>query len=188
MSNTVDKKSIIRTAEFNADRTHRFLLSRIWDEVSFDKPNLVVMGLNPSDASEYKNDMTATKCIEFGIRWNCVRLDIINCFTKISTLPQYLNKVDPRANNELMSDLWIQRVVRWTKSRNGLFVAAWGAYPYLNGRDREMVALVGDYPVWCLSKTASGAPRHPCRLGYDTKLEPFNAAAVDLDACYEACK
>lgn len=44
---------IVKGAEFNADRTRRHRLWRIWDTA---KPRLIVVGTNPSKADEDDND------------------------------------------------------------------------------------------------------------------------------------
>jgi hypothetical protein len=43
-------------------------------------------------------------------------------------------------------------------------ILAWGNGGSLQGRDRYVMALLGDQPIYCLGTTKLGQPRHPLYL------------------------
>ena len=142
-------------------------------------PNLVV-GMNPSGASEALGDQTMTVLWEFERRWN-------NGW-------HVMANVNPTRATEPRGMAWDAEALRWNRMRleehakavvalGGLVVVAWGspALPKVH-RDlfREEAARiytllmdVGAAPL-CLGVSRSGAPRHPLMLRYDTPLVPWS--------------
>lgn len=64
-------------AMFSGDRTYRWKLWRRWDP---DKPELAVIGLNPSTADETNDDATVRRCLGFARDWGYGRLLMLNLF------------------------------------------------------------------------------------------------------------
>ena len=57
---------IYTDATFSDDRVHRYALWRIWDE---SLPKVLFIGLNPSTATETKNDPTIRRCMGYAKDW-----------------------------------------------------------------------------------------------------------------------
>lgn len=154
-------------AAFSLCRTWRYALWRIWDVT---KRPLLVVGLNPSTASELADDPTITRC--------CIRAHTLghggllmgNLFAYRATDPQKMKKaadpVGPKTNG------WLIRMA----DDAALILCAWGAHGRYRNRDLEVRRRLDDAgkrPLWCLGQTKGGQPRHPLYLSYATPLEPY---------------
>ncbi len=159
-------------AVFSVDRAYRYRLWRTWGDAT---KRCVFIGLNPSKADEHDDDMTLTKCMGFARRWGFGGVDMMNLFALVSTDPMGLARVaDPVGGPAASEHL---REVLQTATR---IVFAWGSVrrelrETVDARVlevRPMAQIYGRKAEWCcLGKTADGSPRHPSRIGYDTKLE-----------------
>ncbi len=76
-----------RTAIFNEDRTHRFLLKR---KIKPGDAICLFAMLNPSKADEEKNDNTVSRCIKFADIWGFSWVWVVNIFSIRSTDPKVL--------------------------------------------------------------------------------------------------
>ena len=79
-------------AKFSACRKYRYALWRTWDE---SKPNVMIIGLNPSTADENENDPTITRCINFAKSWGYGGVCVTNLFAYCATVPS-----DMKASND----------------------------------------------------------------------------------------
>lgn len=159
-------------AVFSDCRTWRYALWRQWRWESH--ANCVMfIGLNPSTADEVKNDTTVSKCIGFAKRWGYGGIYMMNLFAFRATYPKDMVVADDPVgpgNDEAFG---------YYRSRVGMVVAAWGSMetryrPNLQWQSR--IQRVQDclwQPIYCLGRTKDGSPRHPSRIGYDTKRELF---------------
>jgi hypothetical protein len=160
-------------AKFSECRKWRYSLWRHWDWQSHGNC-VMFIGLNPSTADEEKNDTTISKCVGFAKRWGYGGIYMLNLYAFCATQPEdMVRAADPigPGNDEALS---------YYRIRAGLFVAAWGGSiptrlrPNLRYQTRIKQALECiARPVYCLGKTATGDPKHPSRLGYDTERELF---------------
>lgn len=160
-------------AEFSPCRTYRYALWRIWDWQSH--ANCVMfIGCNPSTADEERNDTTISKCMGFAKKWGYGGIYMLNLYGFRATDPADLLKAEQPigpANDEAFG---------YYRSRVGLVVAAWGSciprkqQPRMEYRARiDQVTTCIWGSIYCLGFTKDQSPRHPSRLGYDTKRELF---------------
>jgi hypothetical protein len=153
------------TATFNEARTHRFLLTRTWDE---DGPVMAWVMLNPSKAGALINDPTVSRCISRA-RQAHGGIVIGNLFALQATDPAELRKhPDPvgAGNDEFIAEAC---------SGAETVVAAWGAHGTFLGRDREVTRMLAEAGVrlQCLGVTSGGQPRHPLYIRADAPLVPY---------------
>jgi len=77
-----EKDTIKCEAIFNDDKTHRFLLKRIWDK---DKPAVAIVMLNPSLSDNIIDDTTTTLCINNVARLeNYGGVQIVNLYSLLT--------------------------------------------------------------------------------------------------------
>lgn len=152
-------------------RRYRYHLHRDIPSLFGRRRALFVM-FNPSTADATKDDHTISKCIGFGERWECSRIEVVNLFAWRSKDPERLldarDPVGPENDEHIAAAL----------TSADLVVCAWGALPrivaHLYGRRMEQVwKLVQRHRPQCLGLTADGYPCHPLILAYATPLEPF---------------
>lgn len=170
-----------RTAEISLCLKYRYRLSRRWGKGS---AALFVM-LNPSTGDDTKDDPTISRCIAFARTWGHQALEIVNLCAFRSSHPDALyDVVDPVGPN---NNAIIRETAEAVSRGRGKIIAAWGASvrfdefapPQLFGRDAYVLEILRKHgPVWCLGRTASGAPKHPLARGKhrvpdDFQPEPF---------------
>lgn len=161
---------MISDALFSDCGTYRYWLSRVWDE---DKPLAVFIGANPSKAGAELNDATIVRLIGFCTRWGYGGFVIVNVAAYVATTQDDLNAaIDPVGPD---NDKWIDH---WCKDR--VPIAMWGdgaASKLRNGLRlwdvKKRLGCEHGRLLLCFGKTKGGAPKHPVRLSYETKLVPY---------------
>lgn len=148
-----------------ANKEYRYTLKRIWNE---KLPKCVVIGLNPSTATEEADDPTVRRCVGFAKREGCGSLCILNIFAFRSTNPRKLiSCVDPVGEE---NDKYIVKECSNAK----VIIAAYGAHGKLNGRDAEVLRLLKtklpEKKIMCFGITKHGNPKHPLYQPRDAKL------------------
>jgi len=152
-------------AVFSPCRRYRYLLWRRWSPA----PQMVICGVNPSDASEEDNDHTVTRGMFYARREGCGAVYFVNPFALVTPEPDVMKRhshpIEPpddagRCNRAIVEAL----------DGAALFVAAWGTHGAHRGRDVDVLALVreavrGRVPIKCFGMTKDGSPKHPARLG-----------------------
>jgi len=149
-------------AVFSSDRKMRYLL---WRKLSEGKKKLLVIGLNPSTATETENDATIRRCIGFSREWGYGSLVVANLFAYRATKPADMRKaIDPIGRD---NDSWLI----WASQYADLTLAAWGNDGLWRNRHRDVHPLL--VSPQCLGITTRGAPRHPLYVLGATKPVPF---------------
>jgi hypothetical protein len=155
---------LLRSAEFSDDRKRRFILLRSWRGCNGPRFANFIM-LNPSDADEEKDDMTAAKGIGFGRRWGFNGVLFTNLSAFVSTSPLGIPSwagLDPQNTAALLECM----------AASELLVAAWGQQPVKLMRRIGMnqlidhVRMLAKRDLYCIGKTRYGFPLHPSRAGY----------------------
>ncbi|MFK0288303.1 DUF1643 domain-containing protein [Streptomyces sp. NPDC090499] len=171
---TVDQREDLAggtaAAVFDAGRTYRYLLTRIWDPA---KAPLVWVMLNPSTADAFVEDPTIRRCLSFAQREGAGGIVVVNLFALRSTDPRALrHHADPVGR---YNDAFIRQAVR----TGGRVVAAWGAGGAEHGRGTAVAASLGaqGVPVACLGTTSTGQPRHPLYVPGSAVLQPYGGGA-----------
>ena len=164
---------IYRSAEFSADGKYRYRLDRWWGS----GPRVGWLMCNPSRAGAERDDPTVRKCTGFTARWGYLGLTVINHFAWVSPGPESLlqvaDPIGPR-NDEILA------AVAYDVE---LVVAAWGCDEVMGKMIRKgfdcarALRIVREAnpraEIMCLGTSKWGAPRHPSRLAYSTRREPF---------------
>mgnify|MGYP001231335547 CR=1 FL=1 len=153
------------SALFSECGLYRYRLTRT---LHGDKNPLLIIGLNPSTADATHNDPTIRRCIGFAERWGHNALVVANLFSYRSTQPKGLKKARFPVGPET------DRILQEEAMKAGTILAAWGAHGGLFDRNRDVLALLQDYPLFCLGKTKAGHPRHPLYIRADTLPMPYS--------------
>lgn len=156
-------------ALFSEDRTHRYLLWRIWDD---EKPLIAWLMLNPSIANEDKLDPTLRRCKQYSINNNYGGMIILNIFSLVSTDPKGLKLLDISSHYIEENFKNISNVLT-----NIPIVLGFGANSdkYHPGfLQNKIYPLLKDKEVYALKITKNGLPSHPLYLSYNLKFQKFN--------------
>lgn len=138
--------------------TYRYLLSRRWG----DGDALLYILLNPSAATEERNDPTIERCERRARMLGFGGFAVANLFAYRATDPRHLKRashpVGPDTNAELML----------AATRAGCVLCGWGVHGAHQRRAEEVEALLrsAGIPLWHLGQTKAGHPRHPLYVGY----------------------
>ena len=142
-------------ALYSSCETYRYGLERIWG----DGAPVVYVMLNPSTATELRNDPTIERCQRRAVALGFGAMRIVNLFAYRATWPGDLRKAsDPvgPANDAVLAE--------WTWDA-GMVLASWGVHGALLGRGAALAPLL-DGHVCHLGLTQDGHPRHPLYVPY----------------------
>ncbi len=147
-------------AEFSKDRRYRYALWRIWDE---EKPNVMVIGLNPSRADESVDDPTIRRVRQLAASWGFGGIYMLNLFAWITPYPEELTScVDPIAENDDKLQAYSNKCQQ--------IVFAWGVTE-TNGRDKKMLSM---FPkAKCIAINLDGSPKHPLYVKKGAQLVDY---------------
>jgi hypothetical protein len=168
-----------RYARFSRDRRHRYVLGRAWDVAQGDllsgwEPpagagSVVFVMLNPSVASDKRDDPTLCRCIGFAQAWGFRRLEVVNLFSLVTPGPRVLRAAaDPVGPK---NDAWLKRTVRSADR----VVCAWGCHGDFLDRARTVRTLLSRQGcrLMHLGLTREGHPKHPLYLPAATEPDPW---------------
>jgi len=154
------------SAVYSPCGTFRYLLTREWDAAA---PRLLFVMLNPSTASELRNDPTVARCEARARALRQGAFRVVNLFAFRATDPRALRTAaDPIGpDNDRMltaSALWADAVI-----------CAWGNHGALQGRaaKAEVLLRASGKPIWHLGLTMAGQPRHPLYVRSDCAPAPW---------------
>lgn len=118
-----------RVAWFSDCENYRYLLRiPVAQAFSFPRTTVVFVMLNPSTATEAKNDPTVAKCVRFARRWGFHDLVVVNIFAWRSTDPRVLVGVPNPIGDD--NDTIIAAQARAAN----MVVCAWGRHGKLLAR------------------------------------------------------
>jgi hypothetical protein len=156
-------------AVYSACEAYRYALTRVW---AAEAPRLLFVLLNPSTATELRNDPTVERCERRARDMGFGALRVCNIFAWRATDPRALKWAeDPAgpANDAALREgaAWADRVI-----------CGWGAHGRHLGRGGAVEAMLRGEgaALWHLGLTQDGAPRHPLYIGYDRQPEPWTPA------------
>lgn len=149
---------------------YRYRLDRRVSDVG---PVYAFFGINPSTADAAIDDATVRKWRGFCQRFGASRFVVGNVFawraTDVRGLRSALDPVGPDWH------LHTEEIV----AAADILVPCWGSSVKVPPHLRHHIARLSAFllgsgkPVFCWGKTASGDPKHPLMLAYDTPLETF---------------
>jgi hypothetical protein len=154
-------------AIFSDCRRYRYALWREWDATL---PQLVLCGLNPSDADESRNDPTIRRGLGFARREGCGKLVMLNMHAFVATKPEdMLAAADPVGP---LTDAVLRTYA--TDPRTLYVVAAWGTH----GDPARVATIRTIFPtLMCFGTNKDGSPKHPLYLPKIAPLVPWCPAA-----------
>lgn len=139
-------------AVWSKDKLYRYVLWRVWGPNPWTNYCMII-GLNPSTATETVNDPTVRRCIQYAKDWGYDALCMANAFAYRATNPRVMMGY-PRPIGD-QNDRWLVACAAGASLR----LAAWGKRGAFMGRDREIFTLIDD--LYCLRTNADGTPVHP---------------------------
>ena len=151
--------SLPKGAIFSEDRKYRYALWRIWQP---NKPLLMTIGLNPSVASELKDDPTIIRLQARAYKTGHGGLLMANLYAYVSTNPVHL--VNQHDTVGEYTDYYIKQLVELSERQ----LCGWGSFKAVVNR-APVVLLMLDNP-YCLGRNADGSPKHPLYIGYDVPM------------------
>jgi hypothetical protein len=149
---------------------YRYRLERT---VAMGGPVYAFFGVNPSTADASVDDATVRKWIGFSKRWGASRFIVGNVFAYRATDVRALGGVDDPHGDEIGDH--ITDII----TEADILVPCWGNTNKVPPKlqcyfDVLMDALASSgKPVKTFGLTASGDPKHPLMLSYDTPLVPM---------------
>ena len=157
-------------AVFSSCGKHRFLLSRKWNRHA---GIILFVMLNPSSATETRNDPTIGRCHSFAMALNGGRrggYEICNLFSFVThdrkQLASAIERNRSRENDRHLADAC---------GRAARLICAWGgsgAEDHVRKRAEEAIKVIRSSfsgPLECLAINRNGTPRHPLYLPANTR-------------------
>ena len=188
---TVIRNGILDDAESSAAYSdcgkHRYVLSRRWDD---NAGTVLFVMLNPSTATESRNDPTISRCHGFAIRMNGGRhgaYTICNLFSLITPDRKLLESECDRLD-ETENDQTLLKACQ----RSERLICAWGgsgADGFVRKRARAVVDVVQSAfsgKLECLGTNRNGAPSHPLYLRADIQPRAWYHGAYLQGQCRES--
>ena len=154
--------SIPRGAIFSDDRKYRYALWRVW---SITKPPLMMIGLNPSVANEFKNDPTITRGMVRADRNGFGGFLMANLYAYVSTDPKAL-LLNGDSVGEL-TDYYIKQMVALSDRQ----LCGWGSFKPVSKRASAVLLMLKE--PYCIGTNADGQPKHPLYVGYDVPMAKY---------------
>lgn len=153
---------ITSQAVYSPCQAYRYLLTRHWGP----GPQVLWIMLNPSTATEAKNDPTIERCQRRAVALGCGGLQIANLFAFRATQPEDLKRAtDPVGP---LNDAVLAEAARG-KAR--LVICGWGNDGAFRDRGLHVAAMLADAgaKLHHLGLTRIGEPRHPLYVSYSQK-------------------
>ena len=145
---------------------YRYALWRRWS----DGPQVLFVMLNPSTADQCNDDPTIRRCIGLAERWGYGAMAVGNLFAFRTPSPRILRREAHPIG--CANDRWLQRLA----ADSGRMIAAWGNDGALLGRDVQVCAMLT--PLYALSLTRQGQPRHPLYIPNSVVPKPWCRSAT----------
>lgn len=153
-----------RSAYFSRDKKYRYWLKIVWDK---QLPCLVVIGLNPSTADEFKDDPTVRKWKGIARLNGYGGIVVLNLFAFRATDPSVmLSESDPVGDE---NNYWITEYT----NQASVALASWGTKGTHRGRCYEVEKQLRG-KLKCLRFTSEGHPEHPLYIPYSAELKNFS--------------
>lgn len=172
-------------AEFNAERTRRHRLWRIWD---YRLPRLIVIGTNPSTADEDDNDATVSRVEERGRRLGYGGIEMINMMDIIETDSRLLAQMPyhERCSERNVNDLLT--AIGMASRKEADILCAWGKPGHKFGSVSWLTTRAhrAGVTLFCLRTNKDGSPVHPLYQPYGKAFEWFGGVNAE-DAAQPLC-
>ena len=151
----------VSTALYSPCGTYRYALTREWDS---EGKRLLFIMLNPSTATELKNDPTIERCERRARALGFGSFRACNLFAYRATDPRDLKKANDPIGPDNLGQL--MQAARWAD----VILCAWGVHGAHMGLGPAMAALLRaeGFNLYHLGLSKDGHPKHPLYIGYAT--------------------
>ena len=159
-------------AEYSDCDRYRYSLTRKWNK---NGRRVMFLMLNPSTATELKNDPTVARCERRAYALGFGTFRVTNIFAWRETDPKEMRAVaDPIGHQ---NDRAILNGARWADQ----IITAWGAHgAHLErGRAVENLLRANGHSLYHFGLTQTGHPRHPLYLAYAKQPEIWHPTPYD---------
>jgi hypothetical protein len=155
------------TALYSRCEIYRYRLTRVWDDAG---PHALFVMLNPSTASELRNDATVGRCEARARRSGFGAFSVCNLFALRATRPADLRRASEPVGHDN------DRILLESALEAEVVICAWGVHGAFRDRGPTVAGRLADLgrPLWHLGLTKDGHPRHPLYLRNDALLEPWD--------------
>lgn len=153
------KGDVASEAVYSDCGRYRYALTRIWEEAG---KRLLFIMLNPSKATELKNDPTVERCERRARVLGYGGFRVVNIFAWRETDPTKLRRAAEPVGPE--NDAQILAGCAWADD----ILCGWGAHGAHLDRGAAVAALLNGEArkLSCLGETRQGHPRHPLYIAY----------------------
>ena len=153
---------VVSRALYSGCERYRYELDRVWDDT---RPRLLFVMLNPSKATELRNDPTIERCQRRAVRLGFGAMRIGNIFAWRETSPAALKRARHPIGTE--TDQLLIDGATWADA----VLCAWGVHGAHLDRGPTVLRLLRatGTPLLHLGLTKEGHPRHPLYVSYETK-------------------
>lgn len=157
-------------AIYSSCQTYRYALTRIWHNES---PRIALVMLNPSTASELRNDPTVARCEARARASGQGGFRVVNLFAFRATDPRDLKAAPDPCGPD--ADAALTEAALWADT----ILCAWGNHGRYRQRDMQALALLraAGKPLFHLGLTLQGQPRHPLYVAAAQALLRWDHAA-----------
>lgn len=168
MHNIIEKQSNIVVHMIGSDdNKYRYVLTKTWDP---KKRKGVMIGINPSKATEFKGDNTVTNAMNFFIDSGFGELSIINLFPYMCTDTKELKMRDKIYDSK--NDEYIKEICK----RADMILVAWGyAKDDYSEQKKHVIELIKSISnnVKCFQDAQGNKPQHLRIFSHSWKLVDF---------------
>jgi len=154
--------TIPKGAILSNDRKYRYALWRVWQP---SKPFLMTIGLNPSIASELKDDPTITRLQARAYKEGYGGLLMANLCAFISTNPD--NLLNNHTAVGEFTGYYLKEMVKLSERQ----LCGWGSFKGMAKRASEVYKMLPN--PYCLGINADSNPKHPLYIGYDVPMVKY---------------
>ncbi len=157
-------------AVFSPCKLYRYTLWRRWSEslwAPHEERLVAFIGLNPSTATETKNDPTIRRLINFAKRDGFDGMVMLNLFAWRSTDPNEMKRAEYPVGLE--NDAAIREIA----AQVDRVVACWGNHGKHANRSAAVIEMLAGIDLLCFGANANGEPVHPLYQPDDAQMIPL---------------
>jgi len=129
-----------------------------WLPVNEDGKGIcTVIGLHPEGANlpEGTIDDTTSICLEFARKNNFKTLLLVNLYSQTGLNQNNIRSAPNAIGSE--NDNWLRKA----SEESELIIVAWGDFPWIKFRSRQVMNLLLPYTLHAVQVNANGTPSHP---------------------------
>nr|WP_319391500.1 DUF1643 domain-containing protein [uncultured Cohaesibacter sp.] len=163
------EQGTVSSAHYSPCETYRYALTRIWDEAA---PRLLFIMLNPSTATELRNDPTIERCERRARALGYGGFRACNLFAFRATDPRDLKRAKEPIGPENLA------ILLQSAREADTILCAWGTHgAYLGmGPAVQRLLTAEGLTLHHLGLSRDNHPKHPLYISYQTTLEIWTIA------------